>query len=77
MENWKLDKNSLRSPVSSQFSCDKDTVQRNLAGRLTSTSSMLSLKVATMFWAEPNRREDLPLKLKDRNQAFEASDLYQ
>ncbi len=73
MENWKLDKiPSVRQLVVKQFSCSKDTVQLEPCWTTLPALPLLSLKVATMFQTEPNRHEDLPLKLeKDRNQAFE------
>ena len=37
--------------LASQFSCSKDTVQRALLD-LTYQHSMLSIKVATMFWSK-------------------------
>lgn len=59
--------------LASQFSCSKDTVQRALLD--LTYQHFLYAKPQSGYYVleqEPNRHEDLPLKLeKDRNQAFE------
>ena len=59
--------------LAGQFSCSKDTVQRALLD--LTYQHFLYAKPQSGYYVleqEPNRHEDLPLKLeKDRNQAFE------
>ena len=76
--NWT--ENSSVRQLASQFSCSKDTVQRALLD--LTYQHFLYAKPQSGYYVleqEPNRHEDLPLKLeKDRNQAFEDfPDLYQ